>query len=131
MQHLCVTTPTWFQFEEIGEAQGGLLGFHRLFLNSGMWIPKVDNKTFFLEGTTTPKKQPKQRFLYVNSQHLILGDFFWWPGGYYADLDVASVKPIRDYEVPKEANMIVGSLSEMGRLLMMSWGHRFWMIETC
>eukprot|EP00434_Breviolum_minutum_P011272 symbB.v1.2.009943.t1/scaffold642.1/size177528/6 len=32
----------------------------------------------------------------------------WVHGGYYADLDVASVKPIRDYEVPKEANMIVG-----------------------
>lgn len=31
--------------EEIGEAQGGLLGFHRLFLNFGMWIPKADNKT--------------------------------------------------------------------------------------
>lgn len=29
---------------------------------------------------------------------------------------MASVKPIRDYEVPKEANMIVGSLSEMGRV---------------
>ena len=29
---------------------------------------------------------------------------------------MASVKPIRDYEVPKEVNMIVGSLSEMGRV---------------
>lgn len=32
----------------------------------------------------------------------------WDQGGYYADLDVTSLKPIEKWEVPKEANMIVG-----------------------
>lgn len=35
------------------------------------------------------------------------------PGsGYYADLDVTSLKPIEKWEVPKEANMIVGFLAK-------------------
>eukprot|EP00438_Fugacium_kawagutii_P014189 Skav207955 [mRNA] locus=scaffold108:424010:431064:+ [translate_table: standard] len=31
----------------------------------------------------------------------------WDQGGYYADLDVTSVKPIKDYDIPKEATMIL------------------------